>query len=61
MKTENEGNILGRKQNNNLDKMESSWRVNEVIERLVQRVDVAWDMMGTLLRCGRIHIYNKHD
>ena len=61
MKTENEGNILGRKQNNNLDKMESSWRVNEVIERLVQRVDVAWDMMGTLLRCGRKHIYNKHD
>ena len=53
--------MLGRKQNNNLDKMESSWRVNEVIERLVQRVDVAWDMMGTLLRCGRIHIYNKHD
>ena len=61
MKTENEGNMLGRKQNNNLDKMESSWRVNEVIERLVQRVDVAWDMMGTLLRCGRIQIYNKHD
>lgn len=52
---------LGRKQNNNLDKMESSWSVNEVIERLVQRVDVAWDMMGTLLRCGRIQIYNKHD